>query len=333
MPRFQVLDGALAVARGLVHARQVVVHERPIRVARQLGEQQRLVAGALVGAVALVAVVVDGDAVEGLDPQARRPSAAAWMAGTTVSWMWPWNRMSGRLRHSRYSRNGRPPDPGHEAHPERDAVGRGVEVRAGVVEVAAHLLVGVDVEDPVAGGEVEAAVARAWRSRPATARARRPHRAASATATERSVEPVSTTTISSTSPRRDVRQASSRSASSLTMMAADSDTAPDRYADSRWWWSVGFGCVVVVVDVSSSTWWCWQTLSPLTCATRRGRLRVDGLDAGHGEGGDHGHRERGADRHLLEEGATPVAQSFGCRFEVLGHVGPSTGRACQTSGA
>ncbi len=68
----------------------------------------------------------------------------------------------------------------------------------------------------------------------------------SATATEWSVEPVSTTTISSTRPRSDVRQASRRSASSLTMIAADSDTAPDRYLSSSVV-VVLFGCIVVVV--------------------------------------------------------------------------------------
>ena len=55
---------------------------------------------------------------------------------------------------------GRPADPGHEPHPAADAAEARSRYGTGVVEVAADLLVGVDVEDPVAGGEVEAAVAR-----------------------------------------------------------------------------------------------------------------------------------------------------------------------------
>ena len=109
----------------------------------------------------LVAGAVDREAVEGLDPERRRRRPRAWIARTTVSWMWPSKRMSGRLRHSRYSRNGVQPDAGDEPHPEAHAVAGGGEQRRGRRRSRRRTsLVGVDAEDPVAGREVEAAVAR-----------------------------------------------------------------------------------------------------------------------------------------------------------------------------
>ena len=158
-PPLPDVDGAVAVAGGLVHAGEVVVDEGAVGAAPELGDQQRLVARSLVGPVTLVPEVLDGEEVERIDAQA--------VGG----------RRRRDRRHDRFVDRaaepdvgsvapqpvlpvGRPPDPGDETHPEgHAAVGR-VEEGARAGDVAAHPFVGVDVEDPVTGGEVEAPVAR-----------------------------------------------------------------------------------------------------------------------------------------------------------------------------
>ena len=125
----------------------------------ELGEEQRLVTVALVGTIALVVVVVDRDAVEQFDLQGVRVGGGPHRGDDRLVDVTAEPDV-GAVAPQPVLPQGRPADPGHEAHPTTHARGGAVEVGTGVVEVAAHLIVSVDVEDPVAGGEVEAAVAR-----------------------------------------------------------------------------------------------------------------------------------------------------------------------------
>ena len=144
---------------GLEGPGEVVVEEDAVGVARQPGAQHRLVAPVLVRLVALVAQVLDGQRVEVADLEALVPGhdldhgehrLVDRTEEADVGPVSPQTELA----------VGRPADLRHELHREAHVRRIGREVLAdGRVAAGSHPLVGVDVEDPVAGREVERRVA------------------------------------------------------------------------------------------------------------------------------------------------------------------------------
>ena len=177
MPSFHVSTARSPFPARLVHAGQVVVHERAVGIAGELGQQQRLVAGALVGPVAVVGGAADGEVAEGFDPEAVGVGRAVDGGDDGLEDV-ALEADVGPVAPEPVVEERRPPHAGDEPHAEAHAVVGSRERGAGVVEVAVAPPRRRRRRGPNRRSRGRGSGYAGRRSRPARVRARRWRRAA-----------------------------------------------------------------------------------------------------------------------------------------------------------